>query len=77
MVVPVRRSFLLFFFYFYFISHFAIYAKVWSKGNMFFSWQNYASRFMQETCQGPKEAIVMVGGVSISITVDTTMVKTA
>ena len=30
---------------------------------------------MQETCQGPKEAVVMVDGVSISITVDATIKK--
>ena len=40
------------------------------------SWQDYASRIMQETCQGPNEAVVMVDGVSISITVDATIIRT-
>ena len=68
-VAPVRRGFLLFFifYYFYFIGHFVAYAGVWSEGNMFFSWQDYA-RIMQETCQEPKEAVVTKDGVSISIT---------
>ena len=39
-------------------------------------WQDYASRIMQETCQGPKQVVVTVDGVSISITVETTIVRT-
>ena len=62
MVAPVCQGFLLFFifYYFYFIGHFVAWEHV-------FSWQDYA-RIMQETCQGPKEAVVTEDGVSISIT---------
>ena len=31
---------------------------------------------MQETCQGPNEAVVTVDGVSISIKINTTIVRT-
>ena len=42
-----------------------------------FFWQDYVNRIMQETYQRPNEAVVMVDGVSISITVNATIVRTA
>ena len=41
-----------------------------------FSWQDYASKIMQEMCQGPNKAVVIVDRVSISITVDATIIRT-
>ena len=73
-VVPVCRGFLLFFifYYFYFIGHFVVYAcclygSVERREHFFLS-TIMQSEVMQETCQGPKEAVVTEDRVSISIT---------
>ena len=70
MVAPVRQGFLLFFifYYFYFISHFVVYVEVWSEGSIFFLGTIMQAEVMQETCQGPKEAVIREDGVNISIT---------
>ena len=73
-VAPVRRGFLLFFifYYFYFIGHFIVYACYLcgsvEQREHFFLGTIMQAEVVQEMCQGPKEAVVIEDGVSISIT---------
>ena len=77
-VALVRRGFFLFFIFILFLFHRSFYYLCGSveQREHVFSWQDYTSRIMQETYQGPNKAVVMVDRVSISITVDATIVKT-
>ena len=69
------RVFFYFFILFLFYRSFCCLCGSVERREHVFSWQDYASRIMQETCQGPKEVVITIDGVSISTTIDATIVR--